>query len=382
MTRLLFSAGEASGDMHAADLIAALKARVGELEMYGMGGPLMQQAGVELLFNPTSMSTVGFVEALKSVQVMRRVLGRLGDAMDRRPPDAVVCIDFSGFNMKLAELARRKGLPVVYYLPPSAWAWGRGRAEKLARLGVTVCAALPVEVEAYREAGAEVVFVGHPLVDRVKPSAPAEDVRRELGVGPDRPLIALLPGSREQELKQLLPPMLEAAAVIFRERPDARFALPVAHTLSAQTIKRFLPQDAPPLAVLEGRTYDVMHAADAAMISMGTATLEAALLGLPHVACYRVSGATYALARRLIKISHFALPNIIAGREIVPELVQADVTGEKLARAVLPMLEPQRREELRARLSRVREALGDGDAAGKAADIILAKARARAPQEQ
>ncbi|MFS8524216.1 MAG: hypothetical protein FWJ83_05050, partial [Limnochordales bacterium] len=164
MTRLLFSAGEASGDMHAADLIAALKARVGELEMYGMGGPLMQQAGVELLFNPTSMSTVGFVEALKSVQVMRRVLGRLGDAMDRRPPDAVVCIDFSGFNMKLAELARRKGLPVVYYLPPSAWAWGRGRAEKLARLGVTVCAALPVEVEAYREAGSEVVFVGHPLV--------------------------------------------------------------------------------------------------------------------------------------------------------------------------------------------------------------------------
>src|SRR5690606_3247261 len=158
----------------------------------------MERAGVELLFNPTSMSTVGFVEALKNVQVMRRVLARLGEAMEQRPPDVAVCIDFSGFSMKLAEVARRKGMPVVYYLPPSVWAWGKGRAEKLARLGVTVCAALPFEEEAYKQAGADVRFIGHPLVDRVRPQTPPEDLRRELGMAPAQPLIALLPGSREQ----------------------------------------------------------------------------------------------------------------------------------------------------------------------------------------
>jgi len=382
MTRILLSAGEASGDMHAADLVGALRRRVDRLEMYGMGGPLMERAGVELLFNPTSMSTVGFVEALKNVQVMRRVLARLGEAMEQRPPDVAVCIDFSGFNMKLAEAARRKGVPVVYYLPPSVWAWGKGRAEKLARLGVTVCAALPFEEEAYKQAGADVRFIGHPLVDRVRPQTPPEDLRRELGMAPAQPLIALLPGSREQELKQLFAPMLKAAALILRRRPDARFVLPVAHTLNAQAVKRFLPDGGPPLAILEGRTYDVMNAADAGMISMGTATLEAALLGLPHVACYRVSGTTYALARRLVKIPHFALPNLIAGEEIVPELLQGQVTGEKLAQAVLPMLEAGRREQMRTRLAAVRHALGEGDAVGKAADIILERARSRTARVQ
>lgn len=380
MTRLLLSAGEASGDMHAADLIAALRARVDALDMFGIGGPLMQQAGVELLFNPTTMSTVGFVEALKSVQVMRRVLSRLGEAMDERRPDAVVCIDFSGFNMRLAELATRRKIPVVYYLPPSVWAWGRGRAEKLARLGVTVCAVLPVEVEAYKQAGADVVFVGHPLLDRVKPQASPEEVRRELGVTEKQPLIALLPGSREQELKQLLPPMLEAAAIVHRKRPDARFVLPVAHTLSARVVKQFLPDTGAPLAVIEGRTYDMMNAADVGLLSMGTATLEAAILGLPHVACYRVSGATYLLARRLVKIAHFALPNIIAGSEIVPERVQHDVTGPKLAEALLPLLEPERHEAVRQQLSQVRDALGSGNAVGRTADIILDKARANVAQ--
>lgn len=375
MTRLLLSAGEASGDMHAADLIAALRARLDDLDMYGMGGPLMQKAGVELLFNPTSMSTVGFVEALKSVQVMRRVLARLGDAMDSRRPDVVVCIDFSGFNMRLAELATRKNIPVVYYLPPSVWAWGRGRAEKLARLGATVCAVFPFEEEAYKRAGADVVFVGHPLVDRVKPAAQPGEVRRELGVGDEQPLIALLPGSREQELKLLLPAMLDAAAIIHRQRPDTRFVLPVAHTLSAQVVKRFLPDGGAPLAVIEGRTYDIMNAADLGMLSMGTATLEAAILGLPHVACYRVSGTTYMLARRLVNITHFALPNILTGREIVPERVQGDVTGPRLADAVLPMLDAERHETMRQELARVREALGPGNAVGRTADIILEKAR-------
>lgn len=380
MTRILLSAGEASGDMHAADLVERLLARDEELEMYGMGGPLMKAAGVEILFDPTNMGTIGFVEALRNVRVLRRVLARLGEEMERRRPDVVVCIDFSGFNMKLAALAARKNLPVVYYISPSAWAWGKGRAAKLARLGVTVCAVYPFEVDAYKEAGADVVFVGHPLVDRVKPNAAREHVRKELGITDDQHLIALLPGSREQELKVLLRPMLDAAAIIYRQRPDTRFVLPVAHTLNVHTVKEYLPEGGAPLAVIEGRTYDMMNAADAAIISMGTATLEAALLGIPHVACYRISRTSYALVRRLTKVSHFALPNVVAGREIVPELVQGDVREAKLADALLPLLEPKRREEMQAALAQVRDALGEGDAAGQVADIILSKVRPETAQ--
>lgn len=382
MTRILLSAGEASGDMHAADLVARLKERADGLELYGMGGPLMRRAGVELLFDPTALSTVGFAEALRSVSVFRRVLKALGEAMRRRPPDVVVLIDFSGFNMKLAELAAKRGFPVVYYMSPSVWAWGRGRAKKLARLGVTVCAAFPFEEEAYRQAGADVVFVGHPLVARAKARTPRDQLRRELGVGIEQPLIGLLPGSREQELKQLLPPMLQAAAIIHRKLPEARFVLPVAHTLSVHAVKRFLPDGGAPLAVVEGRTYDVMNAADAAIVGMGTATLEAALFGLPHVACYRISSLSYALARRLVKLPHFAMPNIVAGKEVIPEFIQHDVTGEKLAEATLALLEPTRREQVRALLAQVRAALGDGDVAGRAADIILAKARTNAARVQ
>lgn len=375
MMRLMLSAGEASGDMYAVDLIAELRQRTGELDMFGMGGPLMRDAGVELLFNPTNMSTVGFVESLRSVKVMRRVLGRLGAAMDERRPDVVVCIDFPGFNMKLAELARRRNIPVVYYFSPSVWAWGRGRADRLARLGVTVCAVFPFEEEVYKQAGADVVFVGHPLVDRVKAQVARDDVRRELGVGPEQPLIALLPGSREQELRHMLGPMFEAAVMVHGNLPGARFVIPVAHTLTAQSVKQFLPTGGAPLAVIEGRTYDMMNAADAALVSMGTATLEAALLGLPHVACYRTSGPTYLIARRLVNVSYFALPNIIAARGIVPEVIQSEATGARLARELMALLEEHRQATMRDELAEVRAAVGEGGAAGRTADVILSRAR-------
>ncbi|MFS8627840.1 MAG: lipid-A-disaccharide synthase [Limnochordales bacterium] len=378
MTRILLSAGEASGDMHAAELAARLRERDGAVEMYGMGGPLMRRAGVDVLFDPTSISTVGFAEALRSLGVFRKVLRRLEEAMAQRPPDVAVLVDFPGFNLKLAEAAARRGVPIVYYMSPSAWAWGKGRAYKLARLGATICAVFPFEEAVYREAGAEVVYVGHPLVARVKPGASREELRRELGVGPQDLLVALLPGSRRQELAALLGPMLEAAAIIRRKRPEARFAVPVAHTLDVETVRKAVSGAGVPVAVVPGRAYDVMHAADAAIISMGTATLEAALLGLPHVACYRLSPVTYAVAKRLVRISRYAMPNIVAGKDIVPELLQDDVTGPRLAEAVLALLDPAARERVRAELAQVKAALGEGDAAGRAAGVILAKARAKA----
>lgn len=376
MTRILISAGEASGDMHAADLVRALKQRRPDVELFGMGGPLMRDVGVELLFNPTSMSTVGFVEALRSVQVLRRVLDRFGTAMDERHPDVVVCVDFPGFNMKLAEMAHRRGIPIIYYLSPSVWAWGKSRGEKLKRLGAKVLAVFPFEEQVFREIGAEVEFIGHPLLDRVQPQQTGEEVRRELGIPPDDTVIALLPGSRGQELKLLMRRMLQAASYVYESRPNTKFILPVAHTLTAQKVKNYLPPGGRlPLAIIEGRTYDMLNASDAALLSMGTATLEAALLGVPHVACYRVAGPTYMMAKSLLKVEHFALPNIIAGRTVVPELVQGEVTGKKLANALLSLLEPERYATVKEDLAQVKADLGEPGAVDRAAAIILEEAR-------
>lgn len=373
MTRLLLSAGEASGDVHGADLARALAAQAPGVQLFGMGGPMMAAAGVELLYNPTSLSTVGFLEALKSVRVLRRVLARLSAAMDERRPDGVVCIDFPGFNLRLAALAHRKGIPVLYYFSPSAWAWGRGRAAQLARLGATILAVFPFEAEVYRAAGAPVVFVGHPLVDRVRPSAGREDIRAELGVPPGGTLVALLPGSRRQELESLLPAMLAAARIIRDQRPSARFVLPMAYTLAADEVQRMVQASGVPVTVMAGRAYDVLHAADGALISMGTATLEAALLGVPHVACYRVSRITYKLVQLLVHVRHFAMPNIILGRAAVPELIQDQVTGENLARELLALLAPERAAALRAELAQVRAQLGEGGAVARAAAAVLAR---------
>ena len=375
MTRLLISAGEASGDLHGADLARALQAQAPGIQLFGMGGTMMEAAGVEVLFNPTSLSTVGITEALRTVNVFRRVLALLSEAMDERRPDGVVCIDFPGFNLRLAALAHRKGIPVLYYFSPSAWAWGRGRADRLARLGATILAVFPFEAEVYRQAGARVVFVGHPLLDRVHPSAGREEIRAELGVGPGQELIGLLPGSRRQELNQLLVPMLAAARIIAERRPGVKFVLPMAYTLRRDEVDRLVRAGGVPVTVLEGRTLDVLHAADAAIISMGTATLEAALMGLPHVACYRVSGLTYWLIRRLVKIPYFAMPNIVLGRQAVPEVIQDQVTGENLARELLALLKPERHAAVREQLRQVRVQLGEGGAVARAAAAVLERVR-------
>ncbi|HEY8417951.1 MAG TPA: lipid-A-disaccharide synthase [Limnochordales bacterium] len=375
MTRLLISAGEASGDLHGADLARALQAQAPGIQLFGMGGTMMEAAGVEVLFNPTSLSTVGVTEALRTVNVFRRVLALLSEAMDERRPDGVVCIDFPGFNLRLAALAHRKGIPVLYYFSPSAWAWGRGRADRLARLGATILAVFPFEAEVYRQAGARVVFVGHPLLDRVHPSAGREEIRAELGVGPGQELIGLLPGSRRQELNQLLVPMLAAARIIAERRPGVKFVLPMAYTLRRDEVDRLVRAGGVPVTVLEGRTLDVLHAADAAIISMGTATLEAALMGLPHVACYRVSGLTYWLIRRLVKIPYFAMPNIVLGRQAVPEVIQDQVTGENLARELLALLKPERHAAVREQLRQVRVQLGEGGAVARAAAAVLERVR-------
>lgn len=373
MTRYKFMlmAGEASGDLHGSNLAKKLLELCPEAEIFGMGGGLMRQAGVELLFDPTQMSTIGFAEALQSYRTLRRVLQDLDKVLAHRRPDVVVLIDFPGFNMRFGQLAKKREIPVVYYFSPAAWAWGRGRARKVAGFATKVASVFPFEHQVYQEAGADVEFVGHPLLDIVQVTKTREELCSQVGLDPRPPIIGLLPGSRVQELKTLFPIMLEAAREIASSIQDAQFLVPIAHTVSEQLLRDSQHSDLE-LKTLSNETYNVMAACDLAVIACGTATLEAAILGTPLVAIYRISNLTYLIAKRLVKISHFALPNIVMGREIVPELIQADATGHNVAHTVLDLWNhPEKREQMRRDFKKMRAKLGQPGAVNKAAQMVV-----------
>lgn len=384
-------AGEASGDLYGAGLARELRRQRPGLELFGIGGDRMAAEGVRLLFDPTRASIIGFGEALLHLPHFLRWQGEVKQALRRERPDAVVLIDFGGFNLGVAAYARRLGIPAVYYICPSAWAWGSGRARKVARSCTRVASVFPFEAEFYRNAGADVEFVGHPLLDVVRASGTREESRAALGVAPEELLVGLLPGSRRQEVESLLPVMLEAGRLLAQSRPgeagkDAgrlpeqaagprlRWALGLAPTVDRDWIGQAVRESGLDVRVTP-KTYDLMQAADVLMVASGTATLEAALFGTPMVMVYRLSPFTYRLARRLVKLAHYALPNILAGEEVIPELVQDELTGERLAEAVSAYLnDPDRRERTRRRLLEVSARLGTGGAAGRAAAVVLAVA--------
>lgn len=377
-------AGDPSGDIHGAYLAEALRARRPDIRLFGMGGSRMQAAGVRLLFNLSAFSTVGFVEALRNLPILKRLLTRVSQVLDHQQPDVLVLIDFPGFNMKLAEIAHGKGIPVVYYFCPTAWAWGKGRAQEVARHTARVLTVLPVEDEVYREAGANVTYVGHPAVDMVKRTQPPGSIRARLGVGPEQPLIALLPGSRQQEVRQLLPLMIRAAARIAQEISEARFAVAVAHTLQAEELERSVLTDPDDRkqpwwpAWLEGCTHDVVADSDIAVVACGTATLETALLGTPMVAVYKLNQSTYVVTKMLVKIPFAALPNIIAGKQVVPELLQGDATDARIASEVVALWKnPAAREAMRAEYEAIRQRLGGPGAVQRAAEAVLEVGEAR-----
>ncbi|NLG85513.1 MAG: lipid-A-disaccharide synthase [Firmicutes bacterium] len=380
--RLYLSVGDPSGDMHGADLARALHERAPTAELLGMGGPLMRAAGVKILFDPVSRSTIGFFEALTHLGRYRRLLREVVAFLAAHPPDAVVWIDFGGFNLTLAGHCRRLGIPVVCLFSPSAWAYARGRARLMAQRVTELAAVFPFEAVFYRSYGLRVTFVGHPLLDRVRAATDPAAFRREMGVGEEEILLALLPGSRRQEIARLLPVMLEAAGLLLRDRPGLRLILPRAASIPEEVLTPYLARADLPLRILAGRTYDVLAAADVAAIASGTATLEAALLGTPMVSIYRVSPLSAFLYRLLRNREQrgrppsTALPNLVLGRRLVPELLQEELNGRSLAAELALLLDrPARREEMRAGLREVRQALGSPGAMGRVAEIVLRVAK-------
>lgn len=369
-------AGEASGDLHGAALARELRRRRPEAELFGIGGPRMTAEGVRLLFDPTGAAPIGILEAVRRLPRFLRWRREVERVLRAERPDAVVLIDFGGFNLGVADFAARLGIPAVYYIPPKAWAYGRGRAKRVAKSCVRVAAIFPFEVEVYRQAGARVAFVGHPLVDLVKAERTREETRAALGAGPADLLVGLLPGSRRQEIEGLLPVMLAAARRLAGKHPGLRWALGLAPTVDRRRVEELVAASGLPVRVTP-EAYDVMQAADVAMVKSGTATLETALFHTPMVMVYRVNPASAWLLRQVagVRVRHFALPNLLAGEEVIPELMQEALTPERLAEAVEAFLsDPGLRARTRRRLAEVVAGLGEPGAAGRAAELVLAAA--------
>ncbi len=362
--------------MHAARLAMALRKRA-DVHVFGLGGPRMGEAGVELVADCSEVAVLGISEVLHRLPALRRVMRRLVAEAVRRKPALAILTDFPGFHLRLARRLRWHGVRNVYFICPQFWAWRPWRVRLVKRRFERALCIFPFEEKFYRDAGVTVNFIGHPLVDQLRPAmSPTEfDEKRERLAGKNgldaRRILALLPGSRPGEIAHNLPPILEACRLLERDSPgQVQFVLAVAPGLKSEQIAEYVPSELT-VRLVEGVTYDLLAAADLAIVSSGTATVEAALLGAPMVVVYRLSAATALVARRLVRTPFFAMPNLIAGRRVVPELIQNDFTPERVAEEARRLLDSrEEREKMKRDLGEVRSKLGPGDAIERAADII------------
>jgi lipid-A-disaccharide synthase len=367
---LLISAGEASGDMYAARLAGALQKRM-DVALFGMGGPQMRAAGVDVVTDYSEVSVVGITEILSHLPSLIRAMRRLVSEAERRRPPFAILTDFPGFHLRLARKLRPHGVRNIYYICPQFWAWRPWRVRIVRRRFVQALCIFPFEESFFGGAGVPTKFIGHPLVGAVQPTQTREEFCRQQNLDPNQPVVAILPGSRHAELTQHVPVIREACQRIHEQRL-AQFVIAAPAHSNLKDLQTGW-NAALKVRVLEGQTYNALAAADAAIVSSGTATVEAALLDVPMVVVYRVTPLTALLAKPLVRTSYFSMVNLIAERRVVPELIQKDFTPTKVAEEVVRLLnDPREREELRAGLAEVRRRLGPQGAVDRAADAIAA----------
>jgi lipid-A-disaccharide synthase len=364
-------AGEASGDLHGADLLHALHERLPEVDVVGVGGEHCRAAGMQAIADASETGTVGLVEGARALGTLVRTYRALVRLLREDPPDLCVLVDFPEFNLRLARQAKKAGVPVLYYIAPQVWAWRRGRVRKIARRVDRLAVVFPFEPGLYEARLPGVEFVGHPLLDRVAVTRARDETLRLHGLDPARRLVLLLPGSRTKEIDYILPSMVEAVRRLAADHPDLQFALALAHTLTREQVAPALAAVGVPIPVVAGDMHNLVAASEVAIVASGTATLECALLEKPMVIVYRLSRVTFALARLLVRgVQHVGMPNIVAGRAVVPELLQREATGERIAAEAAAILDhPAEREAMVAGLREVRRRLGRGGAARRAAAI-------------
>ena len=354
-------AGEVSGDIQAARLVSEVKKQLPDVTIWGMGGAHMKTAGCELIYDITQWALIGFWEVVKNYGKIRKVFWGLLEEIKRRQPRVVILVDYPGFNLRLARKIKALKIPVIYYISPQIWAWGRGRIKQIRELISKMIVIFPFEKEMYESEGVPVEFVGHPIIDvleKRKSNSIREMFRKELGVGPRETLIGILPGSREQEVKRHIPALVPVIGLM----PRARFVFGAA---SGQ-IAKLIPDINVP--VLTDRTYDIMEASDLIITSSGTATLETACFGTPMVVIYRINWITYYFIKKMIKIPFIAMVNVVSGKKIVPELIQNNVTSANIAAKALEIVKNP--DNIKAQLAGFKEKLGSPGVAGRAAKIV------------
>ena len=370
--KIFIVAGEASGDLHGADLTRALVTLDPEVTVVGMGGEQMRRAGVRLLIDAGDLAPVGVTDVLPRLSALWRAFWQLRRSLGAEHPNLLLLIDFPDFNMLLARASRRIGIPVLYYVSPQVWAWRRGRIRTLKRLVEKMLVIFPFEEAVYREAGVPVAFVGHPMLDRLCEVPSREEARRGLGCGESDLIVGLLPGSREGEVRQQLPVLKESVAHIARTAPEIQFLLAVAGSLPQRLVETLLQGSNSRIRLVQGQTYQVMRAADLLITASGTATLEAGLLGTPMIIVYRVSQITWWVGRLLVDVPFVGMVNLVSGTQVVPELLQRDFTPERVAKTALELLHsPGGLGAIRQRLQEVRGRLGEEGASLRAAQEVL-----------
>jgi lipid-A-disaccharide synthase len=372
MTTILFSAGESSGDQHAANLFLEIKKHQPDIIGIGMGGAKMAQAGIDIRYDSGAIGVIGVVEVLKHYGEIRRALNLMEAVIKTERPDLLVCVDYKEFNFKLAKFAKQQGIKVLFYVSPQVWAWRAGRVKAYGKVIDMMAVIFPFEVPYYEAENVPVRYVGHPSVDKVHPQHSKADDMARFGLDANKRVVGLLAGSRANEIKRLLPVMLAAAALLHKRFPDCQFILPQADSIPDELLTEYLSDAPVQVTVIKGQPYDVIQCCDAVMTSSGTATLEIALLTVPMVICYKLSPLTYRLGRLLVKTPFIGLPNIVAGRSIVREFIQHEATPENLAIEIARILKDEHyRDKMLRNLQDVKQRLGQGGGSKNMAALAL-----------
>ncbi len=372
MGKIMVVAGEVSGDMHAAKIVKDIKKLSPGVEVIAMGSKQLQEQGAKIILDPTEISSIGFLEAIKDIKLHFQHLNLVKKTIDQENPDVLFLVDYSGFNMMVARIAKKKGIPAVNYFPPTAWIWGKWRARWMARNNVTIAAVFPPERNIYVRAGADVKFVGHPLLDIVEVKKSKEEIYNKLELDPEKKIIGLMPGSRKEELNRHLPEMLKAAARLQAEDYTFQFVLPLAADFEASKVSDISSKYKIILKIVRNYSYQVMKIADLVVTASGTATLEATIMGTPMIIIYKTSKFTYRLGKLLMDVDHIGMPNILAGRKIVPELIQEEADSDRVYSAIKNLIyKPYLLKNTKENLLRVKEMLGKKGAVTRTAKLIL-----------
>ncbi|MDD4980084.1 MAG: lipid-A-disaccharide synthase [Candidatus Omnitrophica bacterium] len=370
---ILIVAGEASGDLHASCLVKALKNIYPQLNFFGLGGEALKKEGVNLYFNLVDLAVVGFFEVLKNLKEFREVFCGILREVDKVRPDLAILVDYPGFNLRLAGELKKRNIPIIYYISPQVWAWGENRIEIIGKLVKRMLVVFKFEEALYQKHNIPVSFVGHPLLDIVRPKVNREELFRELNLDSNRLTLALLPGSREKEVKALLPVMLDSAALISKGMGgNTQFLILRSTTVKEDLFKKMLLRHkALTLRLVSGRAYDGLAASDFALVASGTATLETAILGIPMVILYKVSFPTWAYLRMKIRIPYIGLVNVVKGEKIIEEFIQYNARPRRIAGYIIKTLKDKEKlSRIREGLSYVAASLGEKGASMKAAQIV------------